>query len=310
MWPFSYSKRKMSSYKNLIHAKEVYKQGFTGDGIGVALLDTGVYNHPDIGNQVIYFKDFVYQKALPYDNNGHGTHVAGIICGDGTKSNGKIKGMAPKCNLIALKVLDANGDGETDHVVEALDWIWQYHKEYDIRIINFSMGFHPHTENKKQEQIVNKLEELWKEGIAVVTAAGNGGPLRQTIATPGISKILITVGAVSGGLGHYKMESYSGRGPTLEGVLKPEILAPGSKIISLATYGHGYTSKSGTSMSVPIVTGALALALEANPNLKAEELKRILFSTVVRVPDFKEECWGVLHVDRLVQKALDISKKA
>ena len=172
------------------------------------------------------------------------------------------------------------------------------------------MGFQPHAENKKQEHIVNLLEELWKEGIAVVTAAGNNGPLRQTIATPGISKILITVGAVSGTVGQYKIESYSGRGPTQEGVLKPEILAPGSKIISLATYGQGYTTKSGTSMSVPIVSGALALALEANPLLKAEDLKSTLFSTVIRVPEFKADCWGVLHVDRLVQKALDISKKA
>ena len=300
----------MSSYKKQIHAKEVYKQGYSGKGIGVAILDTGVYIHPDIVNQIIYFKDFVHHQSTPYDNNGHGTHVAGIVCGNGIKSQRKIVGMAPNTSLIVLKVLDAKGDGETDHVVEALDWIKDNYRKYGVRVINFSMGFHPKTENNKQEQILKKLEDLWKEGIAVVTAAGNSGPLRQTIATPGISKILITVGAVSGSMGNYRIEPYSGRGPTHEGVLKPEILAPGSKIISLATYGHGYTTKSGTSMSVPVVSGALALALEANSHLKPEDLKRILHETVVPLPEYVEECWGVLHVDRLVQKALDISKKA
>lgn len=302
MWLFSYSKIKMKTIKEIIHADRVYKQGFTGRNIKVALLDTGVQLHPDIKRKIRLFKDYVKGISYCHDDNGHGTHIAGIICGDGTSSNGRIKGIAPSAEIFVFKILDDKGDGRTEDALKALDWLLEYHKKYQIRILNFSMGYRPQSNLSMQEKLIEKLEQLWDEGVIVVTAAGNNGPGRNTITVPGISRKLITVGACGRNYEYGDLVAeYSGRGPTVCCIVKPEILAPGTDIVSLAQKGNGYTKKSGTSMAVPIVCGGLALALEKRKDISPEGMKILLYNSVEKIKFSPNLVWGILNVDKLME---------
>jgi serine protease AprX len=285
----------MEHVKELVHAKEVYRQGYTGKNVRIAVLDTGIFMHRDIRANLIGFVDYVNGRSACYDDNGHGTHVAGIICG-----NGGIKGIAPEANILALKVLDAGGNGKTARVLQALGWILEKHEAYRIRILNFSVGFLPGAGDREQEQILALLEQLWDEGVVIVTAAGNNGPREGSVTVPGISRKVITVGASDDeNPGRNLPHSYSGRGPTGCCIVKPEILAPGTNIISLDHRDHRYIRKSGTSMATPVVTGALALALQKNPTLRPEELKLKLYESAEEVPE-NPHVWGLLNVDSLL----------
>ena len=151
------------------------KSFYTGKGIGVCILDTGIYEHIDFTGRIWAFYDFLAFKRRPYDDNGHGTHVAGLVAGDGTASMGKYRGAAPGCGIIALKVLDRYGNGSQDDVLRALRWIREYRQQYRIRVVNISVGT---TCNSKRNhaRLLESVEQLWDEGVVVVTAAGNQGP--------------------------------------------------------------------------------------------------------------------------------------
>lgn len=285
----------MDRVKKLVHAQGVYRQGYTGKNVRIVMLDTGVFLHRDIKTNIIGFKDFIGYRANCYDDNGHGTHIAGILCG-----NGMLKGMAPQAQLIALKVLDKNGGGNTTRVLDALDWVEQNHERYHIRILNFSVGFLPGAGDREQKQIVDKLEKLWDERVAIVTAAGNNGPASGSITVPGISRKVITVGACDDQHPGARMpDNYSGQGPTACCIVKPEILAPGTNIISLDNRGNHYIKKSGTSMATPVVCGALALALQKNPSLRPEQLKLKLYESAENL-EMAKAAWGILNVDKLL----------
>jgi len=278
----------MERAKELVHAENVYRKGYTGKGVRIALLDTGVFMHRDLRCNIIYFKDYINYKKLCYDDNGHGTHIAGII-----------SEMAPGAELLVFKILDKNGNGTTEKALKALDWIIENHKKWNIKLLNFSMGYLPNTNAVMQNKLIEKLELLWEEGITVVTAAGNNGPKENSITVPGVSKKVITVGSCDD-LENGK-NGYGGRGPTSCCIVKPEILAPGTNIRSLALQDGAYVYKSGTSMSAPIVCGALALALEKNPNLKPVELKLLLYDSVSRKIKNLSPAWGILNVDNLIK---------
>lgn len=150
----------MNRVKQLVHAENVYRMGYTGKNIRVVTLDTGVYLHPDLRQNVVGFLDFVAMKRACYDDNGHGTHVGGILC-----ANGRMKGMAPQAQLIALKVLGKDGGGQTERVIRGLQWVLAHHKELGIRILNFSVGFLPGALDREQKQIMELLEQLWDDGV-------------------------------------------------------------------------------------------------------------------------------------------------
>ena len=292
----------MKTVKKLVHAKEVYESGLTGKDVRIAVLDTGIALHPDIKNRIRMFKDYVNGKTYCYDDNGHGTHIAGILCGDGSISKGDIQGMAPRAELFLFKILDEKGNGRTEDALKALDWLLYHHKKYNIRLLNFSMGYRPDAKRKLQIQLMERMEQLWDEGVIVVTAAGNNGPSDNTITIPGISRKVITVGACGNiGENKYLLENYSGRGPTECCIVKPEILAPGTDIVSLSSAGNTYISKSGTSMAVPVVCGGLALALEKNTKILPEEMKILLYESVDNEENLKKNFWGVLNVDKLIK---------
>lgn len=246
---------------------------YTGKGIGVAILDTGIYPHMDFDSRICAFADFIAHKKSPYDDNGHGTCVAGILAGSGRASMGKYKGMAPGSRIAALKVLDRFGNGNKEDVLQAFRWILQNRERYRIRIVNISVGTTYRTRND-QDVLVQGVEKLWDEGLVVVAAAGNQGPKPGSVTAPGCSKKIITVGSsdmLSG------KRAVSGRGPTFECVCKPDLVAPGRQIMA-CTPGAGnlYSMKSGTSMSTPLVSGAIALALEKDSLLSNVEIKMML----------------------------------
>ena len=252
------------------------KSFYTGKGIGVCILDTGIYEHIDFTGRIWAFYDFLAFKRRPYDDNGHGTHVAGLVAGDGTASMGKYRGEAPGCGIISLKVLDRYGTGSQDDVLRALRWIRENRQQYRIRVVNISVGT---TCNSKRNhaRLLESVEQLWDEGVVVVTAAGNQGPRPGSITAPGSSKKVITVGSSDLLEGR---SAISGRGPTTECVCKPDIVAPGNKIMSCVPgKPYSYGVKSGTSMSTPLVTGAIACALEKNPALTNTDIKTMLMNS-------------------------------
>ena len=283
---------------------------YAGKGIGVAILDTGISYHPDFERRIIAFRDMRKENKFGYDMNGHGTHVAGIIGGSGKLSNGQYSGIAPCCNLIMVRVLDEKGDGEIATVIEGIRWIRKNRTRYNIRIVNISVGTLPHYGDCEEDDLLKEVEQLWDEGVVVVAAAGNFGPAWGTITTPGISKKIITVGASndeeeSERLGKLR-KNYSGRGPTRECVVKPDLVAPGSCVISCngryQRTGRAYTEKSGTSMSAPVVAGAIAVLLSKYSSMSNLEVKLRLRQTCVDLGLNKNrQGWGMLHVKALLE---------
>ena len=250
------------------------------------------------------------ENKFGYDMNGHGTHVAGIIGGSGKLSNRQYSGIAPCCNLIMVRVLDEKGDGEIATVIEGIRWVRKNKTRYNIRILNISVGTLPHYGDQEEDDLLMEVEKLWDEGVVVVAAAGNFGPAWGTITTPGISKKIITVGASndeeeSESLGKLR-KNYSGRGPTRECVVKPDLVAPGSCVISCngryQRTGRAYTEKSGTSMSAPVVAGAIAILLSKYPSMSNLEVKLRLRQTCVDLGLNKNrQGWGMLHVKALLE---------
>lgn len=289
------------------NALNAWGSGFTAKGITVAIVDTGIYPHRDLVspvNRIIGFKDLVSGRTLPYDDNGHGTHVAGIVAGNGISSGGIYKGVAPEANLVGVKVLDNFGRGRTSDVIAGIQWVVQTKGKFNTRILNLSVGATP-TGSYSQDPLSRAAEAALQEGIVVVAAAGNTG--EGGIASPGINPNVITVGATDD-KGTISAEDdvvagFSSRGPTIDGILKPDLVAPGVGITSLKTsitnkpiksngtdgklsarvssYSEvdGYVPMSGTSMATPIVSGISAVLLQMHPDYSPEELKTYLIET-------------------------------
>ncbi len=270
---------------------------YTGKNIGVCLLDTGISDHPDFKGRIQMFVDFISNKKTPYDDNGHGTHVAGILCGDGSASGGKYKGVAPGCRIIAVKVLDRMGNGNKEDVLRAFQWILKNYQKYRIRIVNISVGTIYRTWCD-HHLLSQGVEELWDQGLVVVAAAGNQGPKPGSITAPGSSKKVITVGSSDMLIGS---AGVSGRGPTFECVCKPDLVAPGNRITSCLP-GGGYGIKSGTSMSTPFISGAIARMMEKDPLLTNVEIKMMLRDSTddMGLPR-NQQGWGKFNFKRFME---------
>lgn len=270
---------------------------YTGKDIGVCFLDTGIADHPDFKGRIQVFTDFIAGKKNPYDDNGHGTHVAGILCGDGSVSGGKYKGVAPDCRIIAVKVLDRFGNGNKEDVLRAFQWILQNYRKFRIRIVNISVGTVYKT-RYDHHILIQGVEELWDQGLVVVAAAGNQGPKPGSITAPGSSRKVITVGSSDMLVGN---TAVSGRGPTFECVCKPDLVAPGNHITSCMPDG-GYGIKSGTSMSTPLVSGAIARMLEKDPLLTNVEIKMMLRDSAddMGLPG-NQQGWGKFNFKRFME---------
>ena len=267
--------------------------------IVVAVIDTGIdASHIDLdGGKVIAWVDYVNGRTSPYDDNGHGTHVAGIIAGTG-EGNAAYKGVAPGVALIGLKVLDSQGSGSFSDVQAAIEWCINNKDKYNIRVINLSLGSSSSSDGT--DSVSQAANAAVDAGIVVVVAAGNSGPAKYTIGSPGAADKVITVGAGADvGEGGFFLASFSSRGPTADGRIKPDIVSPGYKITAPdANSGSGYVTYSGTSMATPFTAGVVALMLDANPSLTPVDVKNILAQTAIDWgPQGKDIDYGYGFID-------------
>lgn len=263
-----------------------------GKGCVVAVMDTGAAIHPDLKECILLQRDFVNGRIDRYDDNGHGTHVCGIIGGN------KI-GMAPECNMIVLKVLDETGNGNVGHSMRAFRWILENRETYNIRVVNISMGMEREQNIEGARYILGAVELLWDMGIVVIAAAGNLGPAEGSITIPGLHKKIITVGSYD----HIK----SGQGSVTENILKPDLVAPGTRILSCNAKWREqgaqlYVTKNGTSMSTPIVTGAIAQLLSKYPDMPNYEVKKRLMESCDKLNlSITKQGSGLLNVKKTLR---------
>jgi serine protease AprX len=280
--------------------------GVTGRGVGVAIVDSGIYAHPDLAGRIVASVDFTNSTGSSNtsgDPGGHGTHVAGLVAGDGTASGGAFTGVAPGANLIDVRVIDGNGASNVSTVLAGLGWVLANRDTYNIRVVNMSLGS-PEQAGYATGPLSAAVEVLWFAGITVVVSAGNSGPGASTITTPGDDPFVITVGAIDDNgtstLVDDAAATWSSNGPTtFDRLAKPDLVAPGRRMISLRSPGSAldrayperdvtapgaatadYFMLSGTSMAAPMVTGAVALMLERQPTLTPRQVKQRLVSTV------------------------------
>ncbi len=261
----------------LIQAPKVWNAGFTGKGIRVGIVDTGIDpDHPDFAGRIAATKDFTGEGDR--DNNGHGTHVAGIVGGTGAQSGGKYRGVAPDCSYIIAKVLRGDGSGMMSDVIAGLEFDAEQHAQ----VVNLSLGGGANCDGTDALSVA--CDSVWDQGIVVCVAAGNSGPGAGTLGSPGCAKPVITIGATDKQDG---MASYSSRGPTADGRVKPDVCFPGSSIHSCRAKGTAmgdpidnfYTTASGTSMATPHASGTCALLLQAQPKSKPQQIKDVLMRT-------------------------------
>ena len=184
------------SVSKQIHADLAHQHGFLGEGIGIAYLDTGLFPHKDFSphsTRIAKFVDFVHSKSFSYDDNGHGTHITGIAASSATFGSDYL-GIAPKSHIVSLKVLDASGNGVQSAFLQGLDWIHEYHRSYQIRIVNISIGSPGSEDSSASKELLKHVNALWDDGLVVCSAGGNHGPKPYSISIPGNSPKIITVG--------------------------------------------------------------------------------------------------------------------
>lgn len=256
-----------------IRAPQVWEAGFTGRDVPIAIVDTGIDpGHPDFAGRVVAMEDFTGEG--PRDNNGHGTHVAGIAAGAGNR----YKGIAPEARIYSAKVLHGDGSGYMSEVMAGLEWAVQQ----NVRVINLSLGGVGPCDGT--DALSTTCDAAVDHGVMVCVAAGNYGPGASTVGPPGCARKVLTIGACSN---QDTIANFSARGPTSDGRVKPDILLPGVGIVSCraqdTTMGVPvdalYTRASGTSMATPHGTGIVALLLEAFPDLTPSQLKERLMNT-------------------------------
>ena len=282
-----------------------------GRGVTIAVVDSGVYAHPDLGTRLLASVDLTQDPPLFSigalgDPGGHGTHVAGLIAGDGTASGFAYTGTAPCAQIVSVRVLDANGRSTTSTVLRGLQWVLANRTAYGIRVVNLSLGADA-AASYHMSLLSAAVEALTLAGVTVVAAAGNGGPIAETIISPAADPFVLAVGALDD-LGTTKpsddvVATFSARGPSkVDNLAKPDLVAPGRRVVSLLSPGStlatlyperrvtasGATSPqylmlSGTSMSAAIVSGLVALLLEREPTLTPFQVKHRMKAGVRQV---------------------------
>lgn len=286
--------------KKIIGVDNFYNNYIYGNNLTIAIIDTGINPHLDFvlpKNRILKFVDLINNKTMPYDDNGHGTFVASIACGNGFKSGGKFSGVAPMANIISIKALEKTGETGAYKILEAMQWIFDNKDKFNIKVVCMSFGSSPIDES---DPLVVGAEVLWNAGIVVVSAAGNSGPTRSTIKSPGISRKIITVGGIDDKRGengefnfdNFEVAEFSSRGPAFN-FFKPDIVCPAVNIIG-ADFNAEYTKMSGTSVATPMIAGACLLMLEKNKNLSPNQIKvRLLKNCKKITKDYNEDGFGV-----------------
>jgi serine protease AprX len=312
----------LTTYPIVTNAPEAWensKGALTGAGVTVAVLDTGVNPfHPDLKDKV--FPVFVNPLATGYlDEHGHGTHVAGII--NGRSAGDEYVGIAPDARVISVKIADDRGAARESDMLRGLQWVYDNNAKYNIKVVNLSLAAAT-PQSYKSSPIDASVEKLWQAGITVVASAGNRGSEKgATWYAPGNDPFVITVGCLDDNQTEKssddKLCTFGSRGKTQDGVYKPDLIAPGRKIVAplsdpnaqLATeYPDRVTADkshmrlSGTSMATPVVSGAIALILQRYPNLKPNQIKWLLTDTTRSYSGQRDKA-GLLDIEKAIEKA-------
>jgi serine protease AprX len=265
-------------------------------------------------SRIAAFRDIVSGKASPYDDNGHGSFVAGVAAGSGYASSGIYKGIAPEASIVSVKVMDSQGNGRSSDVLSALQWVSENFKKYNIKVVSLSLGSAA-SDLHRDDAMVRGAEALWSRGITVVVAAGNEGPDPRTITVPGTSPVLLTVGSVDDRrtvtTSDDVIPDFSSRGPVMNRV-KPDVVAPGVNIISVnadTSYNPGgkagklsknYTVMSGTSVSTPLVAGMAALLYQQHPGWLPDMVKHEIMTRASKLTGVKNaEGMGIVQMAEL-----------
>jgi serine protease AprX len=276
--------------------------GIDGSGVTVAMIDTGLAQHPDFDNRVLARVDFTPGGAGD-DEYGHGTHLAGVIGGDGGASGGKWRGVATRAKLVSVKVAGADGSTDVSVVIAALQWVVTHADNYGIRVLNLAFGTDS-VQPYALDPLDAAVERAWAAGITVVVSAGNRGPGPGTISKPGDDPYVITVGAAdlhqTADRWDDEVAPFSSRGPTQDGFEKPNLIAPGTTIVATRDAGgtvdtlhpdaivdDHYFKGTGTSQAGAVVAGVAALMYEANPDLTPRRVKGILMDTAFRTSAYR-----------------------
>ena len=298
----------------LPQAQAAGKPPWTGGGVTVAVLDTGISNLADFGNRVLARVDLTPEHD-GWDRYGHGTHMAGIIA----SSSATYPGVAPGANLVSVKVAGANGATDVSVVIAGLEWVVAHKAQYGIRIVNLSFGT-----DSRQTYSIDPLdfavERTWFSGILVVASAGNAGSAAATISKPGDDPYVLTVGAADLGntipANDDVVAPFSSRGPTQDGFSKPDLVAPGVTIVSdlapgstvatahpAAIVSGSYIKGTGTSQAAAVVSGAAALLLQADPTLDPNRVKAVLLNTASKMKQPGSGV-GLIDVDSAVRTVM------
>jgi serine protease AprX len=295
----------------IVNANKLWKEGHKGQSVTVALLDTGVYReHPDLrggdGSRVVHCVDFSHERGTDAhcdDTFGHGTFMAGLIAGNGNSSSGQHIGTAPRARIVSVKVAGFDGSTDISQILAGIQWVVAHKDQYGIRALNLSLG-----SDSGQDYRLSPLdfaaERAWQAGIVAVVSAGNSGPNPKTVHKPGDDPYVVTVGASNDegtqSIKDDRVPVFSSRGPTKSnGFVKPDIVAPGVKTVSLrspgsaidqkygstARVGQHYFRGTGTSMSTAVTSGAVALILDRRPRLDPDQVKFRLKETARRIAD-------------------------
>ncbi len=300
----------MVDYSVLVNAPAVWAMGYTGAGGGVAAIDSGIQPNASAGlpaNKIVASVNLASDTAL--DPGGHGTHIAGIIGGKGADWSG----VAPGVNLINVRVLEQGGGSTLSQVIAGVQWVISNRKQYNIRVMNLSLGGLPSV-SYKYDPLASAVESAWQSGIVVIAAAGNTGDAPGTIHTPGHDPYVVTVGALdpAGTLDRTddSIAFYSSRGPTLAGQTKPDLVAAGRKVVSVRAPGsyldtllpdrvvdNLYFRLSGTSQATAVVSGVAALLIQKYPNLKPDQVKYLLKRGTIPLPNVSANVQGVGSID-------------
>ena len=265
----------------LIGAPQLWQNGFTGKGVTICIVDTGIdLDHPDFAGRIADTHDFTTEGVR--DLHGHGTHCAGIAAGAGTASNGKYRGVAPEATILVAKVLASNGSGATSDVMAGVEWAVQH----GAHVISLSLGSDGACDGS--DALSQTCDAAMQQGHVVCVAAGNAGPGAGTVGSPGCAHDAITIGATDA---TDAIASFSSRGPTADGRTKPDICFPGVRITSArakgTSMGHvvddNYTSASGTSMATPHASGTCALLRQAHPAATPAQIKTALMHSAKNI---------------------------
>ncbi|MDA0168626.1 S8 family serine peptidase [Solirubrobacter taibaiensis] len=256
--------------------------GLAGEGTVAAIIDSGIdTTMPDLPRaKVIGFKDFVKDAGEPYDDLPHGSLVAGLLAGTG-KSGPEGRGVAPEAKLVGIKVVDSNAQSSLSKIAQGIEWAVQHRAEYSIDVINLSIG-DPVGCGGGVDVASQAVDAATAAGIVVVAAAGNAGPGPCSIKAPGSAASALTVGAVADpGAGGVSLAWFSSRGPTADGRVKPDVVAPGVNVRMAVPWSAEPVAQSGTSAAAPIVAGAALLLLQSDPTLTPAQVKAAFTRTAV-----------------------------